>query len=265
MKFTALLVVALSAVAFSPSAPALKLPKLFKKTFAEVPLNAPAAETLFFASLTEVSNLQYREFLHAVRLKHPEWVELAQPDTAQWVAAGAEPLSAVYHHHPAYNDYPVVNISQEAARTYCEWLTRFNRDEGLFSEAKTYRVTYRLPTQKEWQVIAEGKRAGSKYAWGGPEAQNAKGCALGNFADLSADVQETLTAPVMSYNPNAYGVYNMNGNVAEWLDEPEFAAGGSWMTPAENATNAAAQRIQGASPGVGFRVVAIVERVIDQR
>lgn len=199
------------------------------------------------------------------------------------------PFANYYHSHPAYNHYPVVNISHEAAVLYCEWLTEFNQSKGLFAELEGYKVTYRLPTHEEWLIAAKGEAHHAPYAWGNARLRDKKGNFMANFQivpqeKMSFDpetgtyalqsVRDTsqvwdpefhgsadVTAPVLSYAPNDLGLYNMNGNVAEMLSEPSLAAGGSWRHTGFDIRNESLMTYEGPSPFVGFRTVAVVEKL----
>jgi formylglycine-generating enzyme required for sulfatase activity len=72
----------------------------------------------------------------------------------------------------------------------------------------------------------------------------------GDFADI--------TAPVKSYWPNGYGLYNVNGNVAEMIADKEIVAGGSWNDPGYDVRNESVKPYKGAARNVGFRIVATV-------
>ena len=65
-------------------------------------------------------------------------------------------MANMYHWHPAYADYPIVNIKHSSAKKYCEWLTQQYNQQ---SKRKYSKVTFRLPTKKEWEHAA---RAGDK-------------------------------------------------------------------------------------------------------
>ncbi len=111
------------------------------------------------------------------------------------------------------DEHPVVNVSWNNAVAFCRWLSR--------KEGKTYR----LPTEAEWEY---GCRAGTTtwyYSGDDPETL----AKVGNVADATAramfpDWKWTIkasdgyvfTAPVGKFRPNAFGLYDMHGNVWQW-------------------------------------------------
>jgi len=144
-------------------------------------------------------------------------------------------------------DHPVVCISWEDAQAYVAWLNRLVPGAG-----------YRLLTEVEWEYAA---RAGSAaaYPWG---ADANRGCAFANGVDrtvlpsypawvaLGCDDGALNTAPVGTYRPNAFGLHDMIGNVAEWVEDcsttsyseaapagacdRRIVRGGSWGSTAPN-------------------------------
>jgi formylglycine-generating enzyme required for sulfatase activity len=113
-------------------------------------------------------------------------------------------------------DHPVVCVSWEDARAFCEWLSR---QEGR---------RYRLPTDAEWSAAVGGQ----EYPWKGgfpppPGAGNYAGIEA-NTATFKAGRYEVIgdyddgaerTAPVGSYPPNAFGFHDLGGNVWEWCED----------------------------------------------
>ena len=99
-------------------------------------------------------------------------------------------------------DHPVVQISWEDAQAYAEWADR------------------RLPTESEWEWAARGGLENKIYPWGDESIES--GSPKANFYQGLFPVSNTAqdghvgTAPVKSYEPNGYGLYDMAGNVWEW-------------------------------------------------
>lgn len=115
------------------------------------------------------------------------------------------------------DDYPVVCVSAEDGEAYAAWLTR------------TTGHTYALPNEAQYEYAA---RAGTTtaYYWG--EARDARACAYSNQPDLDQAAAlkapsgpdyrfqchdgYAFTSPVAHYKPNAWGLYDMQGNIWEW-------------------------------------------------
>lgn len=101
----------------------------------------------FYMDETEVSNLDWREYLNWIRTNFPDDYEYyynALPDSLVWrrPLSYNEPYVTNYFRHPAFQDYPVVGISWEQANAYCEWRTdRVNeqilRDRGALLDYKS--------------------------------------------------------------------------------------------------------------------------------
>ena len=106
-------------------------------------------------------------------------------------------------------NYPVVHISWDDANAYAKWAGK------------------RLPTEAEWEFAARGGLIGKKYFWGNEDPEKGKPKAniwQGNFPYLNKVTDKfTRSAPVKSFSPNGYGLYDMAGNVWEWCSD--------WYTP----------------------------------
>jgi formylglycine-generating enzyme len=102
-------------------------------------------------------------------------------------------------------DHPVVQVAYEDALAYATWA------------GKT------LPTEAEWEYAARGGLEGAPYVWGSEYTPGGKWMAntwQGEFPwqNLAVDGFER-TAPVRSFEPNGYGLYQMAGNVWEWTTD----------------------------------------------
>jgi formylglycine-generating enzyme required for sulfatase activity len=154
-------------------------------------------------------------------------------------------------------DLPVAGISFGAALDFCGWLT-VSRADGCL---------YRLPTEAEWAVAAAGGGSGP-WPWGTRSPD-------GTLLNLS-DVNEVLlqrhpylddgyeqSAPVGSYPPNGWGIYDMAGNVWEWClpvfpDTVPLTRGGSWISSMDDC-RCHSRMLPDTSlgyPFTGFRVAA---------
>ncbi len=116
------------------------------------------------------------------------------------------------------DDEPVVCVSWDDAQAFVAWLNK----NATFSEELGFKPFYRLPTEAEWEYAC---RAGTEttYFW---DERPSSGAGFLNAADSSSrftveapypfDDGFVATAPVGSFKPNNWGLYDMLGNVAEW-------------------------------------------------
>ena len=113
------------------------------------------------------------------------------------------------------DDHPVVCVSWHDVEAFIDWL------------ATQTGKAFRLPTEAEWEYAARAKST-TKYHFGNDES---KLCRYGNHADTStptgyvwrnescSDGVSLRTATVGSYQPNAFGLYDIHGNVEEWVQD----------------------------------------------
>nr|WP_267897615.1 formylglycine-generating enzyme family protein [Cryobacterium tepidiphilum] len=118
------------------------------------------------------------------------------------------------------DDHPVVHVSWNDAVAYCAWAGR------------------RLPTEAEWEYASRGGRGGARYPWG-DELMAGDGrwrvnIFQGEFPQRNtADDGWPTTAPVRSFEPNGYGLWQTVGNVWEWCAD-WFDAGYYGRSPLES-------------------------------
>jgi formylglycine-generating enzyme required for sulfatase activity len=165
----------------------------------------------FYMGVTEVTNGQYRRF----KSQHRSGI--------------------VGQHTLDLDNQPVVGISWQDAAAYCNWLSQ---QEGLppayvmqgesLAAADPMTTGYRLPSDAEWEWAA--RRDGTalrRYPWGEslPVAPHS-----GNYADVTARLilQDVIpdyddgfaaSAPAGKFPPNPLGLFDMGGNVAEWVHD----------------------------------------------
>ncbi len=247
----------------------LKAAHIWKATRHTQEMPAFEQETSSFAlAQTEVTIAQFRTFMDATGYRPAGWCwglregKLDFHADASWNAPG----------FPQQADHPIVCVNWLDAQAYVRWLS-----------LRTGK-TYRLPTEVEWEYAA---RAGLRTTLS-PSANKEKGCASRNAADSSAkrvfsdwdtfDCNDgaAFTAPAGSYEPNGFGLFDMQGNVWEWVQDcygplqaesngsearqldcaNRVIRGGSWnYGPGE--VSAAARDVHNPSTrgsGLGFRV-----------
>ncbi|MDR3245264.1 MAG: formylglycine-generating enzyme family protein [Prevotellaceae bacterium] len=144
------------------------------------------------------------------------------PDTLVWIRdfynSYNEPLSKSYFWHPGYDYYPVVGVSWLQAVAFCDWRSKHSHEKKYKNQYPPHE--YRLPNEVEFEYAARGGLEGNLYPWGSMYNTNSSGCFLANFKPQRGDYALdgfTRTAPVAQYEPNEFGLYDMAGNVSEWV------------------------------------------------
>ena len=263
-----------------------KISKLLPEAYVAIPGGSVVIDGVeshieeFYISRREVSNLDYAEFLWYLNNEDADEQKIrrASVKSENWLIQGTdlEPIAKTYHQHPAYHEYPVVNISYDAAVMYCDWL------EAILGErfGGEYDVKVMLPSRQQWVRAARGSDLNAKYAWGGQYLRDSKGQLLCNFRKIGAESvhfnaesdsyeiagqdsaqSSQFTSPSESFGKNEFGLFNMNGNVTEMIRDEGVAVGGSWNDTGYDVRVESAVAYEQPSPTVGFRPVLHIEKV----
>lgn len=164
-------------------------------------VNIPAGE--FQMGSPEGEGRENEHPQHKVTISEPFVLGKYEVTFAEWdacVAAGS------CDHTPddrswGRGDRPVMDVSWNDAQQYCGWLS------------ETTGRLYRLPSEAEWEYAA---RAGSDtaYFWGDQVGKNRANC-----DGCGSEWDNKKTAPVGSFASNPFGLFDMHGNVLEWVED----------------------------------------------
>jgi len=123
------------------------------------------------------------------------WIDQYQTTNAeyeQYLVAAISPEPIVW---PDEGDLPVRGVTWDQALAYCEWMKK------------------RLPSEAEWEAAGRGSGSNPQlYPWGNDPTADGQALSLPN--------QETYAVGTLSFNKSPFGVFDMVGNIWEWVGEP---------------------------------------------
>ena len=178
----------------------------------ELPLHPVRITKPFYMGATEVTVGQFHQFVketgHKTDAEKGDGGMIFSKTEGRWVPRKQMKWDSTPW--KIADNQPVVFVSWNDAQAFCRWLSRKEKRN------------YRLPTEAEWEMCCRGGSVWVRYPWGDrlPGAKDL------NFGDGNAKLPESLTtvddgyeyvAPVGSYPPNGFGLYDMDGNVMEWV------------------------------------------------
>jgi formylglycine-generating enzyme required for sulfatase activity len=168
-------------------------PEMIVVPFGSFPMGSPATEAVSFDN---------ERPQHEVTIARPFAVSKFDVTFAEWdacVSVGGCPQASSSNF--GRGTRPVINVSWEDAQQYVAWFSIMTGH------------TYRLPTEAEWEYSARADKK-TAYPWG---SEVGKGNADCNGCGSKWD--NSITSPVGSFEPNAFGLYDMAGDVWQWVQD----------------------------------------------
>jgi len=163
----------------------------------------------FYMDKYEVTNRQFARFLNDMKMPETKngqrwaWVvlrsDLQTDERKDWWPTEIvyDQRTGKYVPFPGYEEYPVISVSWYGADAYCRWAGK------------------RLPTEAEWEFAARGGLERKEYPWGNEIPTG--GVVFERKWTSNSDPPPT--EPVGNWYPNGYGLYDMAGNVWEWVSD----------------------------------------------
>jgi formylglycine-generating enzyme required for sulfatase activity len=178
----------------------------------EYPFHKVRISRPFYIGATEVTVDQFRRFVeetgYVTDAEDEKGGQVYDPKARRFEQkAGSSWKSPGWTVKP---DEPVVMVSWNDAQAFVEWL------------AAKEKLPYKLPTEAQWEYAARGGIPMAQFPWGddlpdGRRANYADKNKDFEWRDRNADGGYKYVAPVGSYEPNGYGLYDMAGNALEWV------------------------------------------------
>ena len=192
-------------------------PKVISNSI-DMKLSRIPAGTFMMGSPQSEDDRDDKEERHEVTITKPFYMGVYEVTQAQYVDVMTGLKDFKNRSEFTADDNPVENVEWKKAQLFCERIT-------VRAPEKDAGRKYRLPTEAEWEYAC---RAGASTAFHmGDSFSSHQGNFNGNYPAGGTDKGPYLrrTAKVGSYKPNAFGLYDMHGNVAEWCADwydPEY-------------------------------------------
>ncbi len=217
----------------------------------ELPLHTVLLDW-FFMSRFEITNQQYSDFLNSAypaQLKVVNGIVYASSDSINdypyCETSIASSYSQIDFNDPNFSvrtkggrdmyDDPMVEVSWYGAVAYCNWRSSTECYEACYNlstcECDFSKNGYRLATEAEWEYAARGGLSGKRFSWADPNITHSQAnyyAAPGGYTydespttGYHPDYNDVLpcTAPIGDFAANGYGLYDMTGNVVEWVND----------------------------------------------
>ena len=258
-----------------------------------------------YCDKTEISNIAWLEYLYwlgRVYGFNSDTYRAALPDTTVWIKADSSlaELSTKYLREKAFQDYPVVGVSQKQALDYSEWrsdrvfegmliengvidyepdqdeemyFTRERYFKGTFNGISPdtnykYYPTFRLPTLAERERIVNFTDSISNAL----DSENKMAESRENYPDhvtvqvnRGSDSEETIIqVPIRRVRPIEASVdrfFNLKDNVSEWTVEDNICAGWNWGDKIKTVESGDTLRLSGVNALTGFRNISQWDKV----
>ncbi len=199
------------------------------------PADSPLPDFTMGASRREPGR-RANEVLHPVALRRAFYLQTTEVTNAQFRQFQSSHNSGQIEGNSLNRDHqPVAQVSWQQAAAFCNWLSKreglplfYRETNGIISGYNRSATGYRLPSEAEWAWAARSSGAALlKFPWGEafPPTEPVE-----NYADASSAYVTgrtlggyndgyVVSAPVASFTPNQHRLYDMGGNVAEWVHD----------------------------------------------
>jgi len=193
----------------SSTSPVEKLPEMRTNSLGMKLLLLPSGRFMMGSPTTELQR-KFNERLHPVTLSHPFYMGAYEVTQKEW--------KHVMGNEPSFfkgENLPVETVSWNEAQLFCQRLTQQERSSGHISGS----CRYRLPTEAEREYAC---RAGTTTTFNTGMTLDATQANINGetpYPGTKTSLFRKRTLPVGSFPPNAWGLYDMHGNVYEWCQD----------------------------------------------